>query len=292
MRQPDIKRFGNVIPFRPVERRVSRRRKSTWVRWLKPFFGAVALISLPMVFIFWLLSTPQLALAELQIEHDAARIPGAGGPLDAAPKVSAAWAQRALQPFVGQNLLQLSLQQVDLRLGGHPWIAGLDLRKELPDRLSVRIIERRAAALVNHEQRLFYVDQDGQPISALHPLEPAPNLIMISRPDPKSASVSSALRLVERLQKLGLSWTEELSQVEIVGQDDFCVFSAQLPFALLLSTEGLEDKTRHLEELLPQIRSRYPAAATVDLRFSRRILIQPSIPELLRNRATWHVERS
>lgn len=285
-------KLGNVIPFRPLDRHIPRRRPPALIRWLKPFFAALLIVSLPVALIGWLLTTPRLTLDELRVEHAPVALSGIGSPLAAAPRVPTRWAQQQLAQYLGENLLSLSLEVIEGRLRDHPWIAGVDLRKELPHRLHVRIIERRAAALLNERQRLFYVDEQGSLIAPLHPLEPAPDLVVISRPDPEAAALRTAIELAQRITQLDLSWAADLSEIEILGHDDFCVFSGQLPFALLISEQGLEEKTRHLERLLPQIRERYPAAVVVDLRFSRRILIQPSLPDALQDRATWQVERS
>ncbi|HXO42891.1 MAG TPA: hypothetical protein VN999_15690, partial [Thermoanaerobaculia bacterium] len=46
------------------------------------------------------------------------------------------------------------------------------------------------------------------------------------------------------------------------------------PCPLLVRGSRLADNLVRFEQLLPELRRRYPALATVDLRFSRRIVVQ------------------
>ena len=85
-----------------------------------------------------------------------------------------------------------------------------------------------------------------------------------------------ALEIVREIEVAGPSWREGLSEVEILGPEDFRVWSAALPFPLLVRSGTLTAKTSYLEALLPQVARRYGRVEAVDLRFARRIIVQPS----------------
>jgi len=84
-----------------------------------------------------------------------------------------------------------------------------------------------------------------------------------------------ALRLAADLGRANATWAGHLTHVEVLGDRDFRVQTAALPFSLLLRSGDVLPKVRRLEALLPDLERRYPAIEAVDLRFARRIVIQP-----------------
>ena len=91
-----------------------------------------------------------------------------------------------------------------------------------------------------------------------------------------STAVAGALRLAAQLRRLRPGWTAALSQIDVVDEDDYQLRVDGLPCPLLVRGSRLADNLVRFEQLLPDLRRRYPALAAVDLRFSRRIVIQPA----------------
>jgi len=261
----------------------------------------------------------------------------------AAPRVPAAWVREALAPLVGRNLLRLPLAEVRLRLAANPWIAAVEVAKELPDRLRVTVAERRPEVLLRLGAALLYADAAGRPIAPAGPraagaagsagagaagtagaaeaagtsgaagaagtagmagaAEAAASghgLLVVSLPpallagprppvaaapgsseamtagSAAAAGVAGALRLAAQLRLLRPEWTPSLSQIDVVDEDDFQLHIAALPCPLLVRGSRLADNLVRFEQLLPELRRRYPALAAVDLRYSRRIVVQPA----------------
>jgi cell division septal protein FtsQ len=238
---------------------------------------------------------------------------GAAGAMLATPpahpagRVPAAWVQQALTPFLGRNLLRLQLAEVRQRLAVNPWIAAVDVAKQLPDRLRVSIAERRPAVLLRRGQALLYADAAGRPIAPVEsPAEAAvarrQELLVVtlpallagaSAPGPQSRNdgaaaaatvweaegeeergVAGALLLAARLRQLRPAWTRALSQIDVVDEDDYQLHAPGLPCPLLVRGSHLAGNLERFEELLPELRRRYPALASVDLRFTRRVVVQ------------------
>jgi hypothetical protein len=90
------------------------------------------------------------------------------------------------------------------------------------------------------------------------------------------AGIAGALRLAAQLRLLRPGWTPSLSQIDVVDEDDFQLRVLGLPCPLLVRGSRLADNLIRFEQLLPELRRRYPALAAVDLRYSRRIVVQPA----------------
>jgi cell division septal protein FtsQ len=71
---------------------------------------------------------------------------------------------RALLPIQrGDNIFRASTGAAEQTLLALPWIAGADVRRELPHRIVVEVRERTAAAVVSADE-LYLVDAAGNPI--------------------------------------------------------------------------------------------------------------------------------
>ena len=275
----------NVVPFKRRDPMRRRRRHPLW-RWLKPLALALGIVGSPVALVVWLMTSPQLAFEETVITTG--------------DRVSQRWLEAALEPYRGRNLLRLPLGALQRRLGdGHPWIAGVDLRKSLPGRLEVVVVERQAAAVLRRGGELFYLDGKGRviaPFDVRYGMVAAENengYVLISLSETETATPSTelsaedldeaaarkgaraAIALYREIEGVQPSWLPGLSEIRVLGDEDFEVFSTDLPFSLLVRAGTVEYKARRFEELQSQIVERYGAPRAVDLRFARRIIVQP-----------------
>ena len=306
---------GRVLPFRPrrhvspsddggllatLRRRagmssgdrrstVRRLRRHPLLRLVRPFLIAIAIVGAPVTIVGWTLTSPQFALVEIQV------IVEDGG------RVSEAWVREKLAPFERQNLPQLPLEWIDRELAAHAWVAGADIRKELPARLHVRVIEKRAVALLRKSTdsglaELVYLDDNGQEIAPFAPtvLESpfsagetmtakeimADGDLLVVSSHLENVDLRPALAVGREVEDVagrgGAVWATELAEIEVLGERDFRLWSAGLGFPLLVRSGTLARKNAYFEALLPEIDRRYPRIEAVDLRFARRIIVQPS----------------
>jgi POTRA domain, FtsQ-type len=264
---------GQVLPFRRRAVKPPRRRRSLALRLLKPLAGALALVGGPAGLALWALASPRFALAEVAVTGS--------------QRVPAAWVRSQLTPLLGRNLLRLPLAEVDRALVGHPWIAAVEVAKRLPDGLAVAVVERRPAALVLERGELWYADAAGSPIAAVGGEETGA-LVLVTRaaeaPEGPAGALTTgpgdvplALRLADELAASEPEWAAGLTWVEALSDDDARLHTAAVPFPLLVSAGRIAPPALRLAALLPELVRRYGRLAAVDLRFSRRIVVQPAV---------------
>jgi hypothetical protein len=269
---------GQVLPFRRRAVKPPRRRRSLTLRLLKPLAGAVALVGGPAGLAVWALASPRFALADVAVTGS--------------ERVPAAWVRERLAPLTGRNLLRLPLVDVDRALAGHPWIATVEVSKRLPDALAVTVVERRPAALVVRGGARWWADADGRAIAPVGEGEATGDLLLVTRAvgdgaverpegvagwaDTAPSDVPLALGLAGELASCRPDWAAGLTWVEALSDDDARLHSSALPFPLVVTAGRIAPPARRLAELLPEIARRYGQPAAVDLRFSRRIVIQPA----------------
>ncbi len=285
----------NVVPFKRRDPLRRRRRHPLW-RWLKPLALALCIVGSPVALVVWLMTSPQFAFEEMQISTG--------------ERVSQRWLEAALEPYQGRNLLRLPLAALQRRLSeGHPWVEGVDLRKNLPHRLELVVVERQAVAILRRGGDLFYLDGEGKVIAPVDTaygsgagVESGRVLISLSEAatsargeadeDPGRKEARAAITLYREIEGVQPSWFPGLSEIRVLGDEDFEVFSTDLPFSLLVRAGTVEYKARRFEELQSQIVERFGAPRAVDLRFARRIIVQPYVRAAGSTKASTAARRS
>jgi cell division septal protein FtsQ len=270
-------------PFLRPAQPQRRRRRSRLGRAAQRLGRLLPVLLVPVAVWAWLTGGDTFALQAVDTEGS--------------PRIPPDWIVEALAPEFGGNLLALPLDRVQERLEEHPWLGRIEARKELPDRLRVAVEERVAAAVLETEEGLFYVDRDGHRIAPLEPGDSPGALVRIA-PGSTATGVSPALatgevpsirRALELERALvsarGPSWSDPLLWIEVIGDDDFRLYAGELPFPIVVRSEGASERLELLEQLRPDILERVPTIAEVDLRFTSRIVVRPDEAESRRRAA-------
>jgi hypothetical protein len=265
-------------PFlRPSQPR-RRRRRSIFGRVARRLGRFLPVLVLPAAGWFWVSDGDSFALEAVET---------AGS-----PRIPPDWIEHALAPELGSNLLALPLERVRRRLEENPWLGRIEARKELPHVLRVTVQERVAAAVLETQDGLYYVDVDGDRIARLEPGDSAESLLRVAAgttaigispalATSEASSVRHALAIETSLeQSTGPEWCLPVLWVEVIGDDDYRVYLGELPFPILVRSQDVAARIALLEQLRPAILERAPILAEVDLRFESRVIVRPAIEEI------------
>jgi cell division septal protein FtsQ len=192
-------------------------------------------------------------------------------------RVPAARLYRALAPLRGKNLVRLPLAEVKGLLAGERWIDAVEIEKELPHHLRVRIRERRPQALLEEGGVLAWGDAEGRPIAPVAAGDDPSGFLVVRFDRPMPQAVGRALAVAEELKRAKPDWAATLARVDVLGEDDYRLYTRTLPFPLLVRRGQVVDNVRRLDALLPELGRRYSGLAAVDLRSSQRIVIEPAV---------------
>jgi cell division septal protein FtsQ len=258
---------ARVLDFRRRGAPVKRRRRHPLLLLVRPLMTALLVVLLPLGLAVWVLTSRRFQLAEVVVEGGTQRI-------------QPDWVQEALAAYRGQNLVRLSLGEAAARIKKNPWVDAVEIQKELPGRLRVELTEKRPVALLRSGGQLVYADNGGQAITPVDSLPEArkAGLLEVTFSRPVQGGMESAQKVAGELGRVRPDWAAALTQIEVLGEEDFRLHTEALPFPLLVTRGQVGPKARRLEELLPELQRRYPVIESVDLRFSRRIVVQPGAP--------------
>ena len=247
-------------------RRRTLARLARGVKWL----GALVVATAALVGgTTWLLTTPWLAVRSIQVEG-AARVP-------AEDILSAA------EIPLGINILRLDPASVRARLEALPQIRRAEVIRELPNRVTILVEERRPFTLV-HAGRLHWLDEEarllGEDREAVAPPVPIISGLseeeldsMRSAPGPKARA---AMALVRALLRSGSDLAAEISEIDMSRREGPVLYTLD-GIEVRLGTEQWDERLARLEGVLAQLASKNGqggAVTAVDLRFRDQVVLQ------------------
>lgn len=117
------------------------------------------------------------------------------------------------------NILAADLDSIVAGIKKNPWVREVGLRRVLPDRLIIEIVEREPLALIRNDRSFYLLDQDGTIFKNLEWDDPVDLPVMTGFSDGESLDedlVRGAMELIENLE-LRKSYPEMRNISEIRG---------------------------------------------------------------------------
>jgi hypothetical protein len=220
------------------------------------------IVGIPAASAFWIATSPVFRVEELVVSS--------------AGRVSVSLAQERLASLRGRHVLMLRLEDVEAALGEQQWLRGVEISKQLPSRLEVRLLERRSVALLRAQEGLFFLDRHGEVIAPYDPRWGDGDYVLVVAHGRGPTAIRGALALAETWSRSAGPWAPGLSEVEIVDATSYRVHAADLDFPVLVTGDYLEPGLEALRRHLPTINRYYPLLEVADLRFSGQIVFQPA----------------
>jgi cell division protein FtsQ len=181
----------------------------------------------------------------------------------------------------GNGLLTVSGRDVSSRLLKSPWVRTVSIRKDLPDRLMIRVSEATPFAILDRKGQAFLIDEKGRLLEKVES-DSVPFLPIISAdPERMHESFIEAIRLAAVVKERKIA--TERNRVEIIA-------NVKSPEELSLVVDSVvikigrgdyEQKLERLFALEDEIRKRMVTVDYVDLRFANRVVVK-AINEVVR----------
>ena len=123
------------------------------------FFAALTvLVSLGAALIFgyrYVTTTPALGLTEITVTGNM--------------RLSYGQVLEVAGLRLGQNSLGVNVSRVEAALSRNPWVEFVTVRRELPDKLFITMVERQPSFWVRQDGALYFADAEGKLITQLSP---------------------------------------------------------------------------------------------------------------------------
>ena len=211
----------------------------------------------------WVTTSPRFAVTAIDV-RGASRVP-----------VARVLAAAAIAP--GANLWTIDSRGVIARIEGMPEIRRADVVREVPNRLTIIVEERRPFTLV-HAGRLHWMDEDGRVLGeearAVAPEVPVISGLsedelatMRTSPGPKARA---AIALIRALLRSGSTLTAEISEIDMSRAEGPVLYTVD-GVEVRLGAEEWDERLARLEGVLAQVATQ--DVNGVDLRFKDQVVL-------------------
>jgi cell division protein FtsQ len=177
----------------------------------------------------------------------------------------------------GDHLLLCDADVLAAALRRHPWVASVQVERELPRTLVVRVSERRAAALVDLGG-LYLVDATGEVFKRAVPGDGLDLPVItgigreawVERRDEVEPLLTAALALLARWAERGLDRTEPVSEIHIDPDYGTTLWAGSDGLEVRLGHGDLPEKLDRLERVLSAVAADRERAEVLHLDNRRR----------------------
>jgi cell division protein FtsQ len=183
------------------------------------------------------------------------------------------------QRYVGLNLFQIDIERVQRDLRGLGWVRRIDIEKNLPDTLRIKISEREPVALVRNGDRLLYVDEEGIAFAELNAKVGDADLPLIT--DAAGAELTRSVALLRDLQTRDRELYSRVSEVWPIPPRGFALYDRQIGAVVYANADDVVAKWRNLYAVLQAENN--PKIEYADLRFADRVIVKTLEPTHVQN---------
>jgi cell division protein FtsQ len=177
----------------------------------------------------------------------------------------------------GDHLLLVDPALVEDALRRHPWVASAEVRRTLPPALTIRIVERRAAAIVDLGA-LYLVDTAGEVFKRAHPGDGLDLPVItgvgrdgwIDRRAEVEPLLRGALALLDRWAERGLDRSAPVSEIHLSAEYGTTLWAGSDGMEIRLGQGSIPEKLTRLERVLEAVSAQGRRAEVLHLENRRR----------------------
>lgn len=262
-------------PLEIRRRKFGRKSWPAYRRWTLIAAGLAALGFLGYRSFRFLLFSPSVEFSDLyQVEINGNQFVGHAAITD------------VFTPDLGKSILRVPLDARRTQLESIPWVEAATVERTLPDRIRVEVVERTPVAFLRTGNELQLVDASGVVLE--RPLEAKFHFPVVGGFDETTPLADRKQRMmlfVDFMKEIELAHAgagEQVSEVDFSDLQDVRAMLAglpglqgQYPIWVHFGNSDFVNKYRLLTENVAQWRASAGRVESIDLRFSRQVVVNP-----------------
>ncbi len=227
--------------------------------------GALLVLTVQAGGVAWLLTTPRFAIRAVEVRG--------------ASRVTVQQILDAAGVPAGTNLWRLDSSAVIARVEALPEIRRAELVRDLPDRVTILVEERRPFTLV-HGNRLHWLDEEGRLLGeeSRAVTSPAPVITGLNEEEiaqmrtAPTAKARAAIALIRALLRSGSPLAAEISEIDMSRREGPVLYTVD-GIEVRLGAEEWEERLARLEGVLAQVARQGLPVNAIDLRFRDQVVL-------------------
>ena len=176
------------------------------------------------------------------------------------------------------SIVQVDLKTIAQNVESLSWVRSCEVRRVMPNTLSLRVVERKPVALVNMV-RLYYLDEDGTPFAQPAPGESLDYPVVTGlehRECPGNGCTEVLVRTVRFLKDLRnypQLFREGISEIHLDAADAMTIVTMKRGIMITLGPGQLGLKLRRLEKVLKMIAAQRLPVQYIIAQYCDRIVV-------------------
>jgi cell division protein FtsQ len=175
----------------------------------------------------------------------------------------------------GMSIWSIDLAGIEKKIGRHPWVRRVLVRREFPRRIIIDVEERTPKAIVAL-RKLYYVDAEGVVFKEVGPGEDIKFPLLTGlRPEQVTAPDAATRRRIQDALRLGemmVQRSHSLSEIHFAKPDRLVVYTTAYPIALHMGWGNWGEKLSRMERLLTLWKGNEERLASLDMSFRDQVL--------------------
>ena len=156
----------------------------------------------------------------------------------------------------GASLLDLNLGALKNRLEVHPWIRSVELERQFPHTLVIRVQKQEPRAILLSEG-MYYLNRYGEPFKKVGPAEDG-DFPLVTGLGEKGNWVKNGLekvaRVMEELRQERTPWSlADLAEIHIEDQNHFTLYFEHMDAGIRVSGKGIRKEIRELRRVVAHL---------------------------------------
>jgi cell division protein FtsQ len=170
-------------------------------------------------------------------------------------------------PFLrNDSIFKYSIQQIYDRIKSIPWVKTVIVHKCFPDTITIKVEERKASAIFQHDEKLFFIDDEGNKIAETKDKQPSLLVVVGEKANTRFLEIKEIIDKFPNIKtkvKMACLIRERRWDI-IIGRT-----------TIKLPEHNAEEKLKMLNKCIQDGQYQYIARAeTIDLRFQNKIVVQ------------------
>lgn len=188
---------------------------------------------------------------------------------------------------IHSNLLAIDVKKIGQTLEAHPWVKQAVVRRELPDGLYIRIVEKQPVAMLQ-DNGLYYVDKEGTIITRTslaadmdYPIITGVRKEELLSNSEKAGHLRKLLSLLHAKKNVeDVLPARNISEIHLDPEMGLVLYTVDGRFPIRLGTGDIEKKVRRLERVLYDLyrKEAYNSVSYVDCEYyNGRIMVRKAV---------------
>lgn len=185
--------------------------------------------------------------------------------------------RRIFSDVRGQNLLNLDLRPYQELALKHQWIASIELHRDLPATLHIKLVEREVAGVCQYKGQVHLFDHDGMIIDDLQGgqiLVDTPVLRGI-REESLREDLLFGFRFITDLKAESQLFWENMEELDIKNRENIIAYSSLIHAPVFLGRTPEPGNLSRFLSIIPFINKNYPELEYVELGVPHQVVIMP-----------------